>query len=139
MSKQWNIKLIEPWIGAFIASQSFFVLRDKKTKRALGVSYTEDGLKWIVSRNQRLLYFKDAFLKINPKTNFPEFKGDLSKSDRVIVEKFIPRDFLYSPYIQSNEYRCVDKALRMSYIPFGIEEQLQRSAKARLTDSREHF
>lgn len=54
------VKAIEERIAKFISDRDLLVLREKKTGRALNVSYTEDGLKYTTSLSGRLIYFTDA-------------------------------------------------------------------------------
>ena len=122
-------KIIEPWVGDFIRDQGFMVLRDRRTGISLGVSYTEEGLKWTTNKHRKLLYYKNAYIS-HTEDGKPFFKGDLRKSPTIIVEKFVPQNFS-NPKFQSIEYRWVDKALRMCYVPWG-EQKRNFSLKSKL-------
>lgn len=110
------MNIIEPRISKIIEDRNLVVLRDKQTHRALNVSYTEDGLKFTTSLWGNLLYFKKASLKIFYEDNRPVFVGvhgpNLEKSDKVYVEKFVPRNDL-PPAHQIAEYTWTDKAYRL--------------------------
>lgn len=71
-------------MSTFVYGKNLMVLRRKKDKVALNVSYTEVGLKFTCNKNGKLLYFKKAFMKNG------KFEGDLVKSDDVYVERFFP-------------------------------------------------
>lgn len=90
--------------------------------KALGVSYSEEGLKYLCTNRGDLLYYKDALYGRPSKSGKPH-KPD----DSLIVEDFIPRDHILNidgqprliKSLQSSEIMCVDKALRMLYVPSG--------------------
>ena len=95
----------------------FAVLRDQSGK-ALGVSYTEQGLKYVTATDGSLPYYRKAFLS----TRIDEFgdteiyiRGDTRKSTRVKVEKFVPTD-QRSGKLMRAEIQAADKALRMLYV-----------------------
>lgn len=54
------MKAIEERISKFIEDRNLVVLREKRSGRALNVSYTEDGLKYTTSLSGKLPYFNDA-------------------------------------------------------------------------------
>lgn len=56
------VEPIDKVIGQFIKDKKMWVLRDKKTGRALNTSYSEDGLRYSTSANGKLIYFKNARL-----------------------------------------------------------------------------
>lgn len=109
------MKSIEERIAKFISDRDLVVLRERKTGRALNVSYTEDGLKYTTSLGGKLLYFNDAWLKVLYRDNQPYFvgvQGDLEKSKLVYVEKFIPTN-KSNLRDQIAEYTWTDKAYRL--------------------------
>lgn len=110
------IPRIEEWIRTFIKDRNLVVLRHAKSRKALGVSYSVDGLKWTTDPLGRSLYFNRAILKHNKIGNhyIPYFTGDLSKRKDVIVETFVPEDHR-SAVNQKAELLWCDKALRMLY------------------------
>jgi hypothetical protein len=62
------------------------VMRDAKTRRALGLSYSEDGLKLTANKSGRLIYYNRAVIRpINGKVTVV---GDLRISPRIIVEPY---------------------------------------------------
>lgn len=73
-----------------IAKENLKVLRNKAGV-ALNVSYTEDGLKWTGNKDGRALYYKNARISGGKITG-----KDLTKSNQVIVETFVPTNF--DPY-----------------------------------------
>ena len=90
--------------------------------KAIGVSYSEEGLKWVCNNKCEALYFT------NTKLSGGQFKGDLVKNERIIIEDFIPRDHYFSKEsdgsraylnktLQVAEYIVTDKAFRMLYVP----------------------
>ena len=56
------IQPIDKVIGQFITDKNLYVLRNRKTGQAINTSYTEEGLKYTMSPNGKLTYFKDAKL-----------------------------------------------------------------------------
>jgi len=87
-----RIKPIENRIIKIIERNNFKVLRDKRTHRALDVSYTEDGLRnWAIDPvTSKSYYYNNTYLKHNG--YFPTLVGDLTKSEDVYVEDFVPRN-----------------------------------------------
>ena len=88
--------------------------------RALNVSYTEEGLKWTSSKT-KYLYFNQANsrLVLGKTKNMLVLEGDLSKSPKVFVEDFVPRNHYRGSVIhpdQPTEYLWVDKGLRLLYV-----------------------
>lgn len=61
-------------------------MRDKRTGRILGLSYSVDGLKWTANKSGRLLYFNGAVLK--PTDNGVQVVGDTSPSEKVVIEPY---------------------------------------------------
>lgn len=62
-------------------------LRDERTGRILGLSYTVDGLKWTANKTGRLLFYQNA--KIKPVDGGVAITGDTRPSKRVVVEPYI--------------------------------------------------
>lgn len=67
-----------------IVQNNFVVMRDKWTKKPLGVAMTEDGLKYVCNKLGKALYFKNAFFRNG------RLEGQLSVSNKIYVEKFNP-------------------------------------------------
>lgn len=103
---------IQPGIAKFIADNNLVVLRSTDTNEALNVSYSKEGLYWTANKTGKLLFFEKAFLKFANGT--PYFSGTLTKSNKVYVEKFVPRTFS-NPKFHKSEVMWVDKALRLLY------------------------
>lgn len=97
-------------------------LRDAYTGKLLNVSYSEEGLKWTQNRFRKLLYFRKARLQVTLVNGKPHLipVGDLSKSDHVYVEEFIPQDH-YNKHGQLDrdkqlaEYQWCNKAVKLYY------------------------
>ena len=43
--KKQKIKDLEPWMVQFVKDRLLWVMRDKKSRKPLNVSYSKDGLK----------------------------------------------------------------------------------------------
>lgn len=87
----------------FIAKNNIVVLRSAITGVALNVSYTEFGVSWTTDKNGLSLYYKR------------DESGTLNeKSDRVVVEKFVPRNH-NSPALQAAEFLAIKKAYKLLY------------------------
>jgi len=93
---------IKEEVRQLIASNNLRVLRDKSTHKALGISYTEDGLKTIANKMGKYIYFSN----VNKLQDISKGK----KSDKVYSEKFIPRDF-ENRSLQTAEMHWVEAAL----------------------------
>ena len=89
-----------------VVKENLLVLREKGTGKALGVSYTEDGLKTLANKTGRYIYFKN----VNNIKDIP--KG--IKSDKVYVEKFIPREFNNS-FLNKTEAHWIECAKHKIY------------------------
>lgn len=122
-------------MAQWIKDQNFMVLRDSRSRKALGVSYSEDGLRWISNKYGRLLYFNKAYVEHRKVGDiyFPYFSGDLRKSRNVYSERFIPTDHFVldrngnpklgrdgNPIININnqiaEFLWINKASKMAYV-----------------------
>tara|TARA_R110000850_G_scaffold11713_2_gene40110 strand:+ start:1377 stop:1697 length:321 start_codon:yes stop_codon:yes gene_type:complete len=77
---------IDKYIKELIQDNNLVVLRDKRTHKALGVSYTEDGLRSIGNKLGVYVYCKGRVTDFGVALGAP-------KSEKVYVEKFVPRDF----------------------------------------------
>lgn len=107
---------IDKGMRALIASQDMWILRSKSGK-GLGVSYSEEGLKLTANKGGKLLYYRDAYLRHKKDDSgqwIPYLDGDLTPSDKVYVEKFVPKDHKRKDF-QIAEFRWVDKAHKMLY------------------------
>ena len=92
-----------------LITYDFYVLREKKTDKALNISSTIDGLKWTSNKTQRSMYYNDAIFKIiNGKISLV---GDFKLSNQVYVEKFYPRKFKI-PFFNMCENTWINKAIR---------------------------
>lgn len=89
------------YIKNLIIQADLKVLRDKKTGKALNVSYTEEGLKTTANKMGKYVYFNN----VNRLSDIPNGK----KSNNVIVEKFIPREFK-DPQLQKIETHWLETA-----------------------------
>jgi len=113
---------IDKVIGQFIKDKKMYVLRDRKTGRALNTSYSEDGLKWSTSANGKLIYYKNAIISrewIKDSTGEWAVKsvnitGDLTPNPDVYVEPFTPTNHSNIRQ-QIAEYTVVSKAYRLLY------------------------
>ena len=99
---------VDSRIHDWITSHQILVMREKRSGRAVGVSYTEDGLKYVVTKTGQLPYYKKAFIEGGKAV------GDLTKSESIVIEKFVPRDLRNGPLWKA-EVMCVAKATHMLY------------------------
>lgn len=77
---------VDPELKDLISSANLVALRDRKTDKCLGVSFTEEGLRGLANKNGVYIYCKGRV------TNFSEAKR-AERNPNVVVEKFVPRDF----------------------------------------------
>lgn len=73
------------YIKNLVIKEKLKVLREKSTGKALGISYTEEGLKTIANKTGRYVYFTNV-------TNIKNISLG-KKSNKVYVEDFVPRTF----------------------------------------------
>ena len=91
--------MIEPSVRTHIQGNQFVVMRDRNGK-AIEVSFSEDGLRWTMDRNSRLLYYRDAYLKVRKPgegDDIPRWYivGDTRKNPSITIEKFVPKDHIF--------------------------------------------
>ena len=92
-----------------LITYDFYVLREKRTDKALNISATIDGLKWTENKTRRSMYYNDAIFKIiNGKISLV---GDFKVSNQNYVEKFYPRKFK-NPFLNMCENTWINKAIR---------------------------
>lgn len=78
-----------------LRNNKLMVLRDRKTLKPLGISYTEEGLRGVANKNGVYLYCKGRVTDFNRAR-----KEEISPN--VIVEQFQPRQF-QNPIMASQE------------------------------------
>ena len=71
-------------MSTFVYGKNLVVLRRKKDRMALNVSYSLEGLHWTCNKLGRALFFKRAFVSLR------KIIGDLAPSEEVYVERFNP-------------------------------------------------
>ncbi len=90
-----GIAQIDENLARFISDNDMYVLRDVRTGQALNASFSIEGLYWSTDHSNRLLCFRNARLqpiyKNEIKTNL-RIVGDTRLSEKVYVEKFVPRN-----------------------------------------------
>jgi hypothetical protein len=95
-----------------------YALRDMKTKRALNVSYSEEGLMWSTNATGKLIYFENAHLQrvYDKEGNITNVRigGNLNLNPNVYVEKFVPSNQPTTKG-QITEYTWTSKAYRLLY------------------------
>ena len=101
MKHNYNLSslFIEPSVRHHIQDNQFMVMRDRSGK-AIDVSFTEDGLRWVMDRNSRLLYYRNAYLKVRKPGDSEDtpmwyIVGDTRKNPNITIEKFVPKDHIY--------------------------------------------
>lgn len=101
-----------------VSKKNLVCLRDVKTGRLLNVSFSEEGLKWTISPQGKLIYFKKANIKRIHNSEYRivaiEPKGNLTMSEKVFVEPFVPRNSS-NAYLQAAEYAGIHKAYKLWY------------------------
>lgn len=98
---------IKKEIVEFISNNNLLIMRDKKTHKGLGISYSEDGLRTIANKNGVYLYCKGRVNNLSDALKAP-------KSENVIIEKFIPQNF-NNEQLNKCEMLWVDSALKKLY------------------------
>lgn len=78
------------YIKELVEKKHLKVLRERRTNKALNVSYTEDGLKFTMNKTGRYIF--------DPDKNY--------------VEEFTPRDFK-DPHLQKCEVTWIMKATKL--------------------------
>lgn len=128
------MNVIDNNLKTHIAERDLVVLRDRTTRMALAVAYTEEGLKLATYpnlriNNLRLPHGKSLYYKNGKLSRIYELKNDsfvptkviVTSDDNkdleiadVIVEKFIPEDHT-NLRLQLAEYAACDKGYRLLY------------------------
>lgn len=68
-----------------IENSGFLIMKDKYSKKPLALAMTEDGLKYACNKMGKSLYYKSAIFKDGNIVG-----RDLSMSDRITIETYIP-------------------------------------------------
>lgn len=122
-SNKRELELISPSVQSRFQSNVLYVLRSSRNHKAIEVSLTQDGLKWVTDTKGEFIYFKNADLRVDEENGRPVFAyfverspGGLQPSKNYYVERFIPRDHYRSngtlhPYLQGVEYLACKKGL----------------------------
>lgn len=69
-----------------------YCIREKETNKLLGVSFTEDGLKFIATKDAKILLFRNA--KFVQEDNKVVLKGDLRPNPNVYTAEYKKIDHL---------------------------------------------
>ena len=80
--------MLDKRIKKLVETNDLVCLRDRYTKKLLGVSLTEDGLKVIANKIGKLPYYQDAKLVLED--NKLVAVGNVEKSNKTIVVPFKP-------------------------------------------------
>ena len=88
-----------------LEENTMYIMRDKYTKMPLGISFTEEGLRF--SGNKNGIYHYCAG-RVN---NYLKAK-EAPKNPNIIVERFIPKDYPNNPKLASAEIHWVNQAKR---------------------------
>jgi hypothetical protein len=114
---------ISSWVQTYVGSRGLWVLRERKTDKAVDVALSKEGLKWVVDSKGDYIFFKDATTRVNKLNGIPvkiEFIENspqgLQPSDDYYTEQFIPRDHYrangnLNSYPQGAEYLACKKAV----------------------------
>lgn len=89
-----------------LEENTMYIMRDKYTKMPLGVSFTEEGLRF--SGNKNGIYHYCA-----GRVNNLQKAKEARRNPNIIVERFIPRDYPDNPKLASAEVHWVTQAKRM--------------------------
>ena len=73
-----------------IENSNLLSLREKKSGKLLGIGFSEEGLGMIANKIGKIPYYNNGYFASNGKAVIK--MGDLSKSSKVEVGKFIPTD-----------------------------------------------
>jgi hypothetical protein len=84
-SKMEKSNRINPEVKELLTKNKIMIMRDKRTKTPLNVSFTEEGLRLTANKNGVYLYCEGRV------TNYNDAKI-AKKNPNVIVERFIPRE-----------------------------------------------
>jgi hypothetical protein len=117
-----SLEPISQWVRSYVSGQKLVVLRSKKNDKPIEISFSEDGLKWVVDTKGKFIFFRDASPKLvrTVKGQFLKFvansNGGLQPSEDYYIETFIPKDHYrnngkLSVYLQGSEYLMCKKAL----------------------------
>jgi len=102
-----QIREISEKVKDIIKNNNLVVMREKSTGKALGLAYTEEGLRATANKNGVYLYCKG---RVNNYFDALSAK----KSDKIIVEKFVPKQF-DNPTLSKIEMHWVEAAIKKLY------------------------
>lgn len=106
------MKNIDSRAITFLTKNPVMVLRSARTGIALHVSYSAAGVKWACNAAGLSLYYKNGRVE-NGKIVSTD-GSPLIASDRVFVERFIPRDH-NSMDAQTAEFKAIHRAFKLLY------------------------
>lgn len=92
--------IISSDVRDLLSKNPILIMRDKKTLKPLGISYSEDGLRGIANKNGIYLYCEGRV------TDFKAAKT-AKKSSNVLVERFIPRNFNNKALTTNELHWCI--------------------------------
>jgi hypothetical protein len=128
------------------------VLRQKKDRKAINVSYTEVGALYSTDTRGRFVAFIDAKVKYVPNSKFVQIEGDTRLSPDYLLEEFVPILFFSNEnYLEMRELITLGKNGKLSKTDsFRLKDlkrlaSLQEAEKAisvkarRLNFSSKHF
>lgn len=90
-----------------------YCIRDKKTDKILGVSFSPEGLEYIANKTGRVLLFRNARFAV--KNNKLEVVGDTTKDDRLYITKYSKVNHLDRYNKMKDSGRYDDKTLGYVY------------------------
>jgi hypothetical protein len=96
------------------------VLREKATKKAINVSYTEVGALYTTDTSGNFLAFKNAKIVFKPNAEFIQVEGDTRLSNDYVLEPYEPITFLTDEQkieldtLKTLERECKKKKERLS-------------------------
>lgn len=100
-----NLNLEITQAKELLRDNPMFIMRDKYTRKPLGISYTEDGLRVQANKMGIYTYCKGRVMDLNSART-------AQRNPNVVVERFIPREGLQGK-AQTEEILWINKAKHM--------------------------
>lgn len=108
---------------------SLYCIREKKSDKILGVSFSPKGLEYIANKTGRILLFRNARFAV--KNNKLEVVGDTTKDERLYIVKYSKINHMerYQRMKESGQYdnKTLDHVYRTAKIMNSYEDFWEKS------------
>jgi len=92
---------------------ALYCIREKRSNKILGVSFSPKGLEYIANKTGRILLFRNARFAV--KINKLEVVGDTTQDDRLYIAKYSKFNHLDNYQLMKESGKYDDKTLGYAY------------------------